>query len=148
MLTAYSSTCDPEESFTCRNGRCISRTWRCDLDDDCGDNSDEDGCAVSGCDPVSSTKHISCILDCFILFLFVFLHIQVNIVICKYLIDVVRTLILLRLVKWVSVWWFLFGVRPYQPTLDFAFFILEWTIVERIWFFIKQKSFQKHQGGH
>ena len=38
--------------------------------------------------------------------------------------------------------WFLFGAHPYQPTLDFAFFILEWTIVKRMWFIIKKKSFQ------
>ena len=31
----------------------------------------------------------------------------------------------LRPVKWVTSWFFLFGVHPYQPTLDFAFFILE-----------------------
>ena len=27
----------------------------------------------------------------------------------------------LRTVKWVTLWWFLFGAHPYQPTLDFAF---------------------------
>ena len=27
--------------------------------------------------------------------------------------------------QWVTLWWFLSGVHPYQPTLDFAFFILE-----------------------
>ena len=32
-----------------------------------------------------------------------------------------------------------FGVHPYQPTLDFAFFILEWTIVKRIWCYIKKE---------
>ena len=31
---------------------------------------------------------------------------------------------LLRPVKWVTLWWFLFGVHPYQLTLDFALFIL------------------------
>ena len=44
--------------------------------------------------------------------------------------------------------WFLFSVHPYQPTLDFAFFILEWTIVKRIRCYIKKKSFQMPQGGH
>ena len=29
--------------------------------------------------------------------------------------------------------WFLFGMHLYQPTLDFAFFTLEWTIVKCIW---------------
>ena len=38
--------------------------------------------------------------------------------------------------------WFLFGVYPYQPTLDFAVFIFEWTIVKSIWCYIKKKSFQ------
>uniref|UniRef100_A0A3B5RC76 Uncharacterized protein n=1 Tax=Xiphophorus maculatus TaxID=8083 RepID=A0A3B5RC76_XIPMA len=27
--------------FKCRNGRCIPQSWKCDVDDDCGDNSDE-----------------------------------------------------------------------------------------------------------
>jgi len=30
--------------FTCANGRCLIDTWRCDQQDDCGDNSDEIGC--------------------------------------------------------------------------------------------------------
>ena len=33
---------------------------------------------------------------------------------------------------------FLFGVNPYQPTLDVALFIVEWTIVKRIWCCIKK----------
>ena len=52
----------------------------------------------------------------------------------------------LRADKWVTMWWFLFGVHPYQPTLDFAFFILEWTIVKRIWCYIRKKSFQNDPG--
>ncbi|RXN35540.1 low-density lipo receptor-related 8-like protein [Labeo rohita] len=30
--------------FQCRNGRCIPTPWRCDDDDDCSDNSDEENC--------------------------------------------------------------------------------------------------------
>uniref|UniRef100_A0A3B4XAY3 Uncharacterized protein n=1 Tax=Seriola lalandi dorsalis TaxID=1841481 RepID=A0A3B4XAY3_SERLL len=33
-------TCRPGQ-FKCRNGRCIPQSWKCDVDDDCGDNSDE-----------------------------------------------------------------------------------------------------------
>ncbi|CAK1543183.1 unnamed protein product [Leptosia nina] len=40
-------TCGPDE-FTCKNGMCMTNTWRCDGNDDCGDNSDEAGCI---CEP-------------------------------------------------------------------------------------------------
>ncbi|XP_041646252.1 neurogenic locus notch homolog protein 2-like isoform X2 [Cheilinus undulatus] len=32
--------------FTCTNGRCIPKEWRCDSEDDCVDGSDEANCAV------------------------------------------------------------------------------------------------------
>ena len=52
----------------------------------------------------------------------------------------------LRPVKWVTMLWFLFGVHPYQRTLDFAFFIIERIIIKRIWCYIKKMSFQKKLG--
>ena len=35
--------CEPNE-FQCNNGKCAQKIWRCDGDDDCGDNSDEANC--------------------------------------------------------------------------------------------------------
>uniref|UniRef100_A0A8C4HE85 EGF-like domain-containing protein n=1 Tax=Dicentrarchus labrax TaxID=13489 RepID=A0A8C4HE85_DICLA len=46
LSTAY-PTCFPLTQFTCNNGRCININWRCDNDNDCGDNSDEAGCSHS-----------------------------------------------------------------------------------------------------
>ncbi|KAF3856478.1 hypothetical protein F7725_017201 [Dissostichus mawsoni] len=45
-VVAY-PTCFPLTQFTCNNGRCINVNWRCDNDNDCGDNSDEAGCSHS-----------------------------------------------------------------------------------------------------
>ncbi|RVE42510.1 hypothetical protein evm_012839, partial [Chilo suppressalis] len=46
--------CPNAWDFTCRNQRCIPRTWLCDGDDDCLDNSDEDqaNCTKSTCGPL------------------------------------------------------------------------------------------------
>uniref|UniRef100_A0A3Q3DWF2 Uncharacterized protein n=1 Tax=Hippocampus comes TaxID=109280 RepID=A0A3Q3DWF2_HIPCM len=46
LITAF-PTCEILTQFTCSNGRCISEKWRCDSEDDCGDGSDEVGCARS-----------------------------------------------------------------------------------------------------
>ncbi|XP_049582985.1 low-density lipoprotein receptor-related protein 8 isoform X1 [Syngnathus scovelli] len=35
--------------FKCNNGRCIPTLWRCDDDDDCSDNSDEENCPKKTC---------------------------------------------------------------------------------------------------
>lgn len=52
MCVAKNITCDPNK-FVCASGKCISRMWACDGDDDCGDNSDEDSkfCAFHSCNP-------------------------------------------------------------------------------------------------
>ena len=39
----------PENSFQCNNGKCIAKRWRCDFDNDCHDNSDEEGCERPKC---------------------------------------------------------------------------------------------------
>lgn len=39
----FAATCSPTE-FRCTKGRCISKDFVCDLEDDCGDLSDERDC--------------------------------------------------------------------------------------------------------
>ena len=33
--------CDPDTEFACKNGKCIPVLWKCDFDNDCGDDSDD-----------------------------------------------------------------------------------------------------------
>ncbi|XP_042893587.1 sortilin-related receptor-like isoform X2 [Penaeus japonicus] len=57
------NTC-PHNFFTCNSGRCIPKQWVCDSDNDCGDNSDEDGkkCGHQSCEPPSwQCKNGQCI---------------------------------------------------------------------------------------
>ncbi|KAM5248297.1 low-density lipoprotein receptor-related protein 8 isoform 2-T2 [Ctenodactylus gundi] len=38
-----------KDQFRCQNERCIPSVWRCDEDNDCSDNSDEDDCPKKTC---------------------------------------------------------------------------------------------------
>uniref|UniRef100_A0A3Q1I9I5 EGF-like domain-containing protein n=1 Tax=Anabas testudineus TaxID=64144 RepID=A0A3Q1I9I5_ANATE len=51
-LQLYEATDECEDGqFQCNNKRCIPTIWRCDDDDDCSDNSDEENCPRKTCAP-------------------------------------------------------------------------------------------------
>lgn len=55
-------TCAPTE-FTCKNGLCISESWRCNGNNDCGDLSDEVGCPHCTPPMISCDDGIRCYLQ-------------------------------------------------------------------------------------
>lgn len=52
------STCSANQ-FACGNNICIPELWKCDGDNDCGDNSDEVNCNRASCEP----NHFACDKD-------------------------------------------------------------------------------------
>ncbi|KAL1279853.1 hypothetical protein QQF64_014453, partial [Cirrhinus molitorella] len=48
--TGTETECE-DGQFQCNNKRCIPTIWRCDDDDDCSDNSDEENCLKNTCAP-------------------------------------------------------------------------------------------------
>ncbi|KAG5835509.1 hypothetical protein ANANG_G00244770 [Anguilla anguilla] len=56
------SPCEPNE-FKCQNGRCALKLWRCDGDNDCGDNSDEHYCPTKGPGDTCAPEQFVCLGD-------------------------------------------------------------------------------------
>ena len=57
LIFSSTATCSTTE-FLCDNGRCVSRDFVCDLEDDCGDRSDERNCSELPQLTFLSTKHV------------------------------------------------------------------------------------------
>lgn len=43
IFLALPGSCSKDQ-FTCKNKECITNTWQCDGENDCGDDSDESDC--------------------------------------------------------------------------------------------------------
>ena len=46
LCASFPTTGCESDEFSCDNGECISDISKCNDLDDCGDNSDEDGCGM------------------------------------------------------------------------------------------------------
>lgn len=57
-LFALSARTCPPNQYSCASGRCIPISWTCDLDDDCGDRSDEP--ASCGWSTYSGVRAVGC----------------------------------------------------------------------------------------
>jgi len=61
LCLVCSGSCQSSDFF-CGNGKCIPDYWRCNIWDDCGDNSDEQGCGQLTT-TTTATKHNGLFID-------------------------------------------------------------------------------------